>query len=126
MRPLADGVRALGIEARKVSTRDMLLAMRLERGTVDIDLPVSASIRADIAPDGTPQVVQGELYTDPGSIVDHSNESRASRSSAPTSASTGMRTAAVCWCRSRSTPAAINSPCAPCWSRRSTWTDPGA
>ena len=75
MRPLADGVRALGIEARKVSTRDMLLAMRLDDSTVDIDLPVSASIRADIAPDGTPQVVQGELYTDPGSIVDHSNES---------------------------------------------------
>lgn len=74
MRPLADGVRAVGIEARKVSTRDMLLALRVEEGSIDVDLPVSASIRADIAADGTPQVVQGELYTDPGMIVDHDNE----------------------------------------------------
>ncbi|HZL30173.1 MAG TPA: DUF3971 domain-containing protein [Pseudolabrys sp.] len=75
MRPLADGVRAIGIEARKVSTRDMLLALRMNEVSIDVNLPVSASIRADIAPDGTPQVVQGELYTDAGSIVDHNNES---------------------------------------------------
>jgi hypothetical protein len=73
MRPLADGIRAVGIEARKVSTRDILLAMRLNEGSFDVDLPVSASIRADIAPDGTPQVVQGELYTDAGAIVDRNN-----------------------------------------------------
>ena len=74
MRPVGDGIRAVGIEARKVSTRDMLLALRLNDSSIDIDLPVSASIRADIAADGTPQVVQGQLYTDPGSIVDHSEE----------------------------------------------------
>ena len=74
MRPVGDGIRAVGIEARKVSTRDMLLALRLNDSSIDIDLPVSASIRADIAADGTPQVVQGQLYTDPGSIVDHSDE----------------------------------------------------
>ena len=62
MRPLGDGIRAVGIEARKVSTRDILLAMRLNEGGIDADLPLSASIRADILPDGTPQVVQGQLY----------------------------------------------------------------
>lgn len=74
MRPLSDGIRAVGIEARKVSTRDMLLALRLNEGSIDINLPVSASIRAEILSDGTPQVIQGELYTDPGSIVDHDDE----------------------------------------------------
>jgi hypothetical protein len=74
MRPVGDGIRAVGIEARKVSTRDILLALRLNDSSIDIDLPVSASIRADIAADGTPQVVQGQLYTDPGSIVDHADE----------------------------------------------------
>ncbi len=71
MRPLADGMRAIGIEARKVSTRDMLLALRLNEGSIDVNIPVSASIRADIAADGTPQVVQGQFFTDPGTIVDH-------------------------------------------------------
>ena len=74
MRPVADGIRAIGIEARKVSTRDILLALRLNDGSLDVNLPVSASIRADILPDGTPQVVQGELYTDPGTIIDRDNE----------------------------------------------------
>ena len=74
MRPLNDGVRAFGIEARKVSTRDMLLAMRLNDSSIDVDLPVSASIRADILPDGTPQVIQGQISTDPGTIVDHNDE----------------------------------------------------
>jgi hypothetical protein len=74
MRPMGDGIRAIGIEARKVSTRDMLLALRLNEGSIDVNLPVSASIRADITADGRPQVVQGQLYTDPGSIIDHSDE----------------------------------------------------
>ena len=50
MRPMADGMRAIGIEARKVSTRDIMLAMRLNASDVDIDLPLSASIRADVRP----------------------------------------------------------------------------
>jgi hypothetical protein len=74
MRPLADGSRAVGIEARKVSTRDILLALRLDEGSIEVNLPVSASIRAEILPNGGLQVVQGEVYTDPGSIVDHDDE----------------------------------------------------
>ena len=74
MRPLADGIRAVGIEARNVSTRDILLALRLNEERIDADLPLSASIRADILPDGTPQVVQGQLIADAGTIVDHEDE----------------------------------------------------
>src|SRR5262249_22069874 len=66
MRPLTDGMRAVGIEARKVSTRDIILALRLDTRNVDIDLPLSASIRADVSADGTPQQVQGQLIADAG------------------------------------------------------------
>src|SRR5215831_13179298 len=70
MRPLADGMRAIGIEARKVSTRDIVLALRLDTRGVDIDLPLSASIRADVSSDGVPQLVQGQLVVDAGTIND--------------------------------------------------------
>ncbi|HEY6023926.1 MAG TPA: DUF3971 domain-containing protein [Pseudolabrys sp.] len=74
MRPLADGMRAVGIEARKVSTRDIMLALRLDAGDIDVNLPLSASIRADILSDGTPQAVQGQLIADAGTIIDHDND----------------------------------------------------
>jgi hypothetical protein len=74
MRPLAEGVRAVGIEARKVSTRDILLALRLNAGNFDFDLPLSASIRAEISPEGTPRLVQGQVFADAGTIIDHEND----------------------------------------------------
>ena len=74
MRPLSDGVRAVGIEARKVSTRDILLALRMNTEDFDVDLPISASIRADVSADGTPQSVQGQLIADAGRIVDRDND----------------------------------------------------
>lgn len=70
MRPLEGGVRAVGLEARKVSTRDLMLALRLDEGGIEADLPVSASIRAEIAPDGKPQRANGELLAESGDIVD--------------------------------------------------------
>ncbi|MBS0535258.1 MAG: hypothetical protein JSR72_14465 [Proteobacteria bacterium] len=70
MRPLPDGTRALGIEARKVSTRDVLLATRLDSDKFEVDLPVSASVRAEVAADGRIRMVQGEVFADAGSITD--------------------------------------------------------
>src|SRR5262245_50803153 len=74
MRPLTDGVRAVGIEARKVSMHDILLALRINADDFDIDLPVSASVRAEVLADGTPQVVQGQLFAEKGTIVDKNND----------------------------------------------------
>ena len=71
MRPLDGGVRAVGLEARHVSMRDILLALRVKDGDMAADLPVSASVRADIAADGTPQVVQGQVVAGAGTVTDH-------------------------------------------------------
>jgi len=72
MRPLGDGVRAVGIEARHVSSKDILLALRLNEGDLDVDLPLSASVRAEIGADGALSRLQGQLFVDAGTIVDHS------------------------------------------------------
>jgi hypothetical protein len=74
MRPLAEGVRALGIEARQVSTRDILLAARLNLGNFDVDLPLSASVRAEISPEGIPQLLQVHLFAESATIVDREYE----------------------------------------------------
>jgi hypothetical protein len=74
MRPLGDGVRAVGIEARHVSSKDILLAMRLNEGNLDVDLPLSGSVRAEISSDGTLQRLQGQVLADAGTIVDHDSE----------------------------------------------------
>ena len=74
MRPLGDGVRAVGIEARHVSSKDILLAMRLNEGNLDVDLPLSGSVRAEISSDGTLQRLQGHVLADAGTIVDHDSE----------------------------------------------------
>ena len=66
-------MRAVGIEARKVAIRDVLLALRLDGGSVETDLALSASVRAEIAADGTLQAAQGQIHADPGTIVDRSD-----------------------------------------------------
>ncbi len=74
MRPLSEGVRAVGIEARDVSSRDILLALRLNGGDIEADLPLSASVRAEISSDGTLQRLQGQVIADAGTIIDHAGE----------------------------------------------------
>jgi len=71
MRPLGDGVRAVGIEARQVSTKDILLALRMNEGDFDVDLPLSASVRAELGTDGSLHRLQGQVLSEAGSIVDH-------------------------------------------------------
>ena len=74
MRPLGDGVRALGLEARKVSTRDLLLAARLDSGEFEVNLPISASVRAEVGADGKPNMVQGEAFSEAGTLVEHGKQ----------------------------------------------------
>jgi hypothetical protein len=73
MRPLGNGMRAVGLEARKVSSRDLMLALRVDQGEIEANLPLSASVRAEIAPDGMPRVAQGQILVGEGTIDDRVN-----------------------------------------------------
>ena len=48
--------------------------MRLNEGDVELDLPLSASVRAEILSDGTLQRLQGQVIADEGTIVDRFGE----------------------------------------------------
>jgi len=74
MRPVGDGVRAIGLEARNVSSADILLALRLNETQVEANLPVSASVRAEISPSGALQRMQGRVIAGEGKVVDHGDD----------------------------------------------------
>ncbi len=68
--PTADNHRIVALDAHKVSSKDLLLAMRLGEGTFEADLLLSMSIRGEIAADGTPQVAEGNVLAESGYIAD--------------------------------------------------------
>jgi hypothetical protein len=70
VKPLGEGRRAVSIEARKIMMRDLLLAARLGDGQIDSDLPLSVSLRAELARDGAPQMASGQVMVGPGTITD--------------------------------------------------------
>ena len=75
VKPLDEGRRAVSIEARKVMVRDLLLAMRVDDGGMEPDMPMSLSLRAEIARDGAPQMASGKLWFGPGTITDRKDPS---------------------------------------------------
>ena len=68
LRPLSGGVRAVGIEARKVSLNDILLISRVDKGAFDADVALSASVRAEFLANGTLQAAGGQIVGEPGEI----------------------------------------------------------
>jgi hypothetical protein len=70
IKPTHDGYRSIAIEARQVSASDLLLAARLGDGSLLINLPLSASLRGEIGPNGVPQSLTGRVVADAGSIND--------------------------------------------------------
>jgi Protein of unknown function len=70
MTPGPKGNRIVDIEAQKVSAKDLMLAMRVGEGLYEVDVPLSARIRADIGPDGIPRMLNGRILAEKGVIVD--------------------------------------------------------
>ena len=68
--PGQNGHRIVDIDAQNVSAKDLMLAMRLGDGQYEPDMPISGRIRADIGPDGIPQMLDGRIQVDKGFIVD--------------------------------------------------------
>ncbi|HZP78959.1 MAG TPA: hypothetical protein VFB45_22675 [Pseudolabrys sp.] len=68
--PKNGGLRDIALEADKVSTKDLLLALRLGEGEFEADLPISASVRGEVAADGTPLTMVGRILAEAGYIAD--------------------------------------------------------
>ena len=68
------GHRTVTLEARNVAANNLLLATRLAPN-VDADVPISASMHAEIGADGQVQTVRGRVVVDSGAITDRDDKS---------------------------------------------------
>jgi hypothetical protein len=70
IKPTTGGYRNVALEARHVMADDLMLASRLGDGKLQLNLPLSASLRGEIGPNGVPQSLTGRIVADGGSIND--------------------------------------------------------
>jgi hypothetical protein len=68
--PPANGVRSVDIRADKVSTRNILLALRVKDLTYSADLPVSGELKGELGRDGLPTFFRGKITAGAGTIID--------------------------------------------------------
>jgi hypothetical protein len=68
--PSANGVRSVDIRADKVSTTNILLALRLKDLTYSADLPLSGELKGELGRDGLPTYFRGKITAGAGSIID--------------------------------------------------------
>jgi Protein of unknown function len=70
IKPTGHGNHSIELEGRHVSLGDLLLASRLGDGEIQADMPLSASLRGEIGPDGIPKNLAGRIVADAGFISD--------------------------------------------------------
>jgi hypothetical protein len=70
LRPLDGGVRAVGLEARSVSLNDILLALRIGDGSIESDVPLSASLRGEFTTQGVLEQARGQIIAGSGFVQD--------------------------------------------------------
>jgi hypothetical protein len=68
--PPANGVRSVDIRADKVSTTNILLALRLKDLTYSADLLLSGELKGELGRDGLPTYFSGKVTTGAGNIID--------------------------------------------------------
>jgi hypothetical protein len=68
--PPANGVRSIDIRADKVSTTNILLALRMKDLTYSADLPVSGELKGELGRDGLPTYFRGKIVAGAGHIID--------------------------------------------------------
>src|SRR5258706_10801404 len=68
--PPANGVRSVDIRADKVSTTNILLALRLKDLTYSADLPLSGELKGELGRDGLPTYFRGKISAAAGTIID--------------------------------------------------------
>ncbi|MGJ4947521.1 YhdP family protein [Bradyrhizobium sp. HKCCYLS20291] len=68
--PPANGVRSIDIKADKVSTSNILLALRLKDLTYFADLPLTGEIKGELGRDGLPTYLRGKINIGAGNVID--------------------------------------------------------
>jgi len=68
--PPANGVRSVDIRADKVSTTNILLALRLKDLTYSANLPLSGELKGELGRDGLPTYFRGKITAGAGTIID--------------------------------------------------------
>src|ERR1700722_19149566 len=68
--PPANGVRSVDIKADKVSTTNILLAMRLKDMNYSANLPLSGELKGELGRDGLPTYFRGKITVGAGNITD--------------------------------------------------------
>jgi hypothetical protein len=68
--PPANGVRSVDIRADKVSTSNILLALRLKDLTYSANLPLSGELKGELGRDGLPTYFRGKVTVGAGDIID--------------------------------------------------------
>jgi hypothetical protein len=70
IKPTGNGYRSIDLETRHISASDLLLAARIGDGTLQTNLPLSASLQGEIGPDGVPRSLSGRVVADAGFVSD--------------------------------------------------------
>jgi hypothetical protein len=68
--PPANGVRPIDIRADKVSTTNILLALRMKDLTYSADLPLSGELKGELGRDGLPTYFHGKITAGSGNVID--------------------------------------------------------
>jgi hypothetical protein len=66
----ANGVRSVDIRADKLSTTNILLALRAKDLTYSADLPLSGELKGELGRDGLPTYFRGKITAGAGNIID--------------------------------------------------------
>lgn len=68
--PQENGVRTIDLKADKVSTSDILQALRLKDFTYMADLPLTGEVKGEFGRDGLPTYLHGKFVIGAGTIID--------------------------------------------------------
>jgi hypothetical protein len=76
IKPTQNGAHAIELEGRHVSAGDLLLAARIGDGSIETNLPVSASLRGEIGSDGVPRNLTGRIVAESGFVSGAGDDDR--------------------------------------------------
>jgi hypothetical protein len=68
--PAENGVRSVDIRADKVSTSNILLALRMKDLTYSANLPVTGELKGELGGDGLPTYFRGKITAGAGTVID--------------------------------------------------------